>query len=374
MKKKAFIIIIFACLFSFLNCLTMQAKSGPKVCETAVTYRSIDQHGDSLLLSGLVSTPIGQTPKGIILIPHYTIAADKEAPSNKATGEAKYFRDDFVLLMPDYIGYGITKDRPHPYLHGELTAHNCVDMVLGVQHVLDSLNVTIPRDSIYIVGYSQGGASALWTLKLIEEHYADRLHVKYCFAGSGPYDVASSYDEAVTLNRSGLPATIPFLTIGTDVAYDLHLNREKQFTQATIRILDEYILSKNHGIASLYFRMLNHTVTHWMSDYGRDKSQPETARLYKGLLRSSLVHYPVNDHPLGQDSICPSWPWTTPTYIFHSTNDDIVPVLNALHLRRCYGNRPNVTFDIDKFGNHMRSSKIFLKRVQDKLNIPCEKL
>lgn len=129
-----------------------------EVREQAVTYMSVDQHGDSIRLSGLLSIP--DSARGIILIPHYTIAACDESPSQKPTGEAKAFRDNYVLLMPDYIGYGITCERTHPYLHGALTARNTVDMLLGLQPMLDSLSLGISLDSIYIVGYSQGGAAA----------------------------------------------------------------------------------------------------------------------------------------------------------------------------------------------------------------------
>ena len=176
------------------------AKKGG-VQEHVLYYTSVDQHGDSLTLSGKIYMP--EHPKGIILLPHYTIASNDEVPSTGGSGEERFLCNDYVLIMPDYIGYGVTRDRVHPYLHGELTARNTVDMLLASRAAVDSmLQATTPAchltvDTISVVGFSQGGATALWVLKLLEQNYADRVHVTGCYAGSGPYDVAATYDVAV---------------------------------------------------------------------------------------------------------------------------------------------------------------------------------
>lgn len=339
------------------------AVAAPKATNRTVQYQSVDQYGDTLTLSGKLTIPASGTAKGIILMPHYTIGANKEAPSLSEVYGEKVFRDDYVLIQPDYIGYGITADRFPPYLHGELTARNCVDMILETRNILDTTQVSIQTDSLTIIGFSQGAATALWTLKLLEERYADLFPVKACYAGSGPYDVATTYDVATMQNRVGLPMTIPLLIIGTSTAYNLDLQHDDFFSPATEKLFDKYIASKKYGILGITLRMSNHRVDHWMTAAGVDKSQQETQRLYNGFLRSSLVHYPVDNHPVGQDSICPSWKPRTQTYIFHSTTDDVVCFPNAAHLQRCWGDMPNVTYDFGDYGNHLRSMQLFIKKI-----------
>ena len=360
-------LIVF--LLSAMTFICTQAAVN--VNEYTLNYRSVNQRGDSLSLSGKVTVPQKRNIKGIILIPHYTICAIQESPSIRpvrSSHEANLFYKDYVLVLPDYIGYGGTKDSIHPYLHGELTAQNCVDMYLSAQRFLDSLQTDIPTDSLYVVGFSQGGAAALWTLRLIEEHYAGQLFVKGCFAGSGPYDVATTYDDAVVRNDAGVPVTIPMLVVGTSVAYDLNLHNEYFFTPELIKVYDSSIAFKQTTMLSLYFKMLNSKLSYWMTVEGRDKSQPETQRLYEGLLRSSLVHYPLDEHPLGQQVICPEWRPKTPTYIFHSTKDDVVCFHNAEHLQRCFGDTPNVRYDFGNYGGHLRSMNTFFLRVHNILN------
>lgn len=334
------------------------------VYEQVVLYPSIDQYGDSLMLSGKVSVPVVKSPKGIILWPHHTISANKEAPSVGKYGAVKDFSEDYVLVLPDYIGYGVTKALFHPYLHGALTAQNCVDMLPAALKILDSLQIHPECDSLYIVGYSQGGASALWTLRLLEEQYADRVHIKKCFIGGGPYDVASTYDVAISHEKTIGPFIIPLLAMGTSVAYDLQLPRELILTPAMNRRFEKEIASKKYGLLELYLRMPNHKISHWLSDYGRDKTQPHTRRMYEGFLKSSFVHYPM-DTILGEDSICPSWIPTAPVYVFHSTADDLVPFQNALHLQRLYKDVPTITWDFSDQGGHVKALRVFTSLLKE---------
>ena len=338
-----------------------------RVCEKVVLYSSIDQHGDSLTLSGKVSIPVNTPAKGIILLTHYTIASNQEVPSACTPYEAKPLRDNYVLIMPDYIGYGATSDRFPPYLHGELTARNCVDMLPVAQAIMDSMQVNLLCDSLHIVGFSQGAATALWTLKLLEEQYSEQIHLKQCMIGSGPYDVAATYDVSVAHNKTGMPMAIPLLVLGTNTAYDLQLDYERIFTPTMNSQVDKYIVSKKYGLISLAMRMPNHAVSHWLSEYGRDKTQPETKRMYEGFLRSSLVHYPVDDCPVGAESILPDWTPETPLFVFHSTKDDIVPFRNAEHLRRYYADVPTITWDLGNYGGHLKSLFVFLSRVKEQL-------
>ena len=342
-------------------CLSLSAE----VLERAVLYPSVDQHGDSLTVSGRLMVPQDSTPKGIMLIPHYTLLSNQDAPSNRPTHDAKTFRDRYVVLQPDYVGFGVTADRMHPYLHGDVAARNTVDLYLAMLPVLDSMALGIPLDSVYILGYSQGGASAVWTLKLIEEEYADRIHVISCFAGGGPYDVATTYDESFLHSQYAMPMIIPILIMGTSAAYDLDLQQDFFFTPAMKRAYAKWIEPKNVSPFDIYLRMPNHFLRYWLTPEALDKTHPQTQRLFSGLMRSSLVHYPILEGET--DSIIPTWTPKAPLYIFHSTNDDTVPFRCSQHLQRCYGKLPNITWDFDKYGHHIQAVRVFIDHVEELL-------
>lgn len=365
---------IYLLLLLCLGLWTTTAHAA-KVAEHVLTYPSVGPNGETLMLSGKVSVPMRRQPKGLILLTHYTISANSEAPSLTTSIEAKKFRDDYVLVMPDYIGYGATADRFPPYLHGALTAQNCVDMLFASRATIDSLRPGVYTDSIYIVGFSQGGATAVWTLRLLEEQYAERVHVRGCLAGSGPYDVAATYDVAVAEQTVGFPLTVPLLVMGTSEAYGLQLRQEDFFTPKLREAFEPYVASKQYSVVAVFGRMSNRHLDTWLTPAGMDKSQPETRRFYSGLLRSSLVHFPVDaatgktlSAPATDDEIiCPEWRPKAPVYIFHSTTDDLVTFRNAEHLRRCWSDLPNVTYDFGNYGGHLPSMYRFLSSARKRL-------
>ena len=361
-----------------LLCLAFVSAHAANVQEQVFYYTSLTPQGDTITLSGKISVPRSCTPKGIILLPHFTVSGNHEVPSTSTITESKWFRDDYILLMPDYLGYGITRDKVHPYLRGDLVARHCVDMLVqACDSVLNDLciraDTNLPELPLYIVGFSEGAASALWTLRLLEKDYP---HVKIagCFAGSGPYDVAATYDECVAKNRNGMPMAIPMLVMGTSESYGLNLRRSDFFTPEMDGCYDAYITSKEYSYVSLYFLMTSRKVSHWLTASGMDKRQAQTRRMYDGFMRSSLVHFPLADDIYrddpdapGKDTIIPDWQPKAPVYIFHSYDDDIVCYSNCAHLEQCWHDLPNVTFETGYFGGHLRSIFAFMKRMKKKL-------
>lgn len=96
---------------------------------------------------------------------------------NDISGSADY-AGHCIIIAPDYEGYGITKDQPHPYLSQRTTAQQVAD---AVRYGLKLYEKTVSEGTIpallpmksdwrsFCVGYSQGGAVSLATQRLIEE-------------------------------------------------------------------------------------------------------------------------------------------------------------------------------------------------------------
>ena len=96
-------------------------------------YNSTDHQGNPVKLSSVVYWNRYKldgwhdvTPDNICLVEHYTITSDAEAPSNSYPLEA-HITGNSVVVMPDYLGYGHTAERLHPYLNYDLAAVNSID-------------------------------------------------------------------------------------------------------------------------------------------------------------------------------------------------------------------------------------------------------
>ena len=181
-------------------------------------YPSVDADGNIIYLSALMGIPTNYNlwseamPNNLIIGCHETITSNFECPSEfAATGEAplksgncmmlQYCRFDMsrhpccLVIMPDYEGYGISKDRAHPYLYQELTARQVVDAVRSglafYNHLVNTGNAKPfePNWKSVSIGYSQGGSVSLATHKFIEQNgLVDELHFAGSVCGDGPYD------------------------------------------------------------------------------------------------------------------------------------------------------------------------------------------
>ena len=95
----------------------------PRYSVTAyrLEYLTSDADGNEVRASGLVSVP--QKPAGatspVLGYQHGTLFRDAEAPSNNAVASevaVVLASLGYIVLAPDYVGFGASKGTPHPYL------------------------------------------------------------------------------------------------------------------------------------------------------------------------------------------------------------------------------------------------------------------
>ena len=173
----------------------------------------------SLLVAWMPSKPaITDSIESLHIYSHYTITADKECPTSSQNSQdrllfsmlvkSKYgmsgssdynFIARSVVVAPDYEGYGVSKDRSHPYLSQELTAQQVLDAVeygreLYQKHINDSKALAFKSDwRSFSWGFSQGGAVALAVHRYIEQNdLSDELRFRGSICGDGPYDLLAT--------------------------------------------------------------------------------------------------------------------------------------------------------------------------------------
>jgi hypothetical protein len=227
-------------------------------------YPTVNTAGERIVLSSaLVAWTPGDAEdsdsiESIHIYSHATIGSDEERPSTDGFSKEQLMlqtlprrtygdyagdvRADYVgrciIIAPDYEGFGVTKDVPHPYLSQRLTAQQVLDAVnygqelyrkLAAEKSDDDPLLAIKSDwRTFAIGYSQGGAVTLAFQRLIEEQgLAEQLHFKGSICGDGPYDLmetmryyfeddGTSFD-AETDHRKGFctyPVVVPMIIKG----------------------------------------------------------------------------------------------------------------------------------------------------------------
>ncbi|MBP5171262.1 MAG: hypothetical protein ILP04_04305 [Bacteroidales bacterium] len=180
-------------------------------------YPSIGLDGQPVVLSAMLAARDPQKAGGmepverVVAGCHITITSDFESPSglkdtlimsdcymmaNIPGTAAHQPLNRSIVIMPDYEGYGVTRDHIHPYLAQELTARQVTDAIrYGVELYRQlaaggSYPPLAENWRTYCLGYSQGGAVALATQRYIEQaQLSGELHLAGSLCGDGPYDL-----------------------------------------------------------------------------------------------------------------------------------------------------------------------------------------
>ena len=227
-------------------------------------YPTVNTAGEPIVLSSaLVAwTPDerydGDCIECVHIYSHATIGSDEERPSTDGFSKEQlmlqtlprrtygdYAGDvqaDYVgrciVIAPDYEGFGVTRNLPHPYLSQRLTAQQVLD---AVNYGLDLYRKLVAENSdddpvlpiksdwrTFAIGYSQGAAVTLALQRLIEEQgLAEQLHFYGSICGDGPYDLIETmryyfYDDGTsygveTDHRKGIctyPVVVPMIIKG----------------------------------------------------------------------------------------------------------------------------------------------------------------
>lgn len=189
----------------------------------------MDVDGNPIEVSGKIFIPKHGNIKNIILAHHYTIGANREAPSETYSYEGIFAAKGYIVIMTDYLGYGVSQYKVHPYLNAVNAAQNSVNLLNASLLYLLRRGVSILSPQLILFGYSQGGAVTLETQRLIEQHYAAHYSIKQVYAGDGPYYPDITYDECVANNNTNIPCAVPMLIQGMSESVHLQLPLEDFF-------------------------------------------------------------------------------------------------------------------------------------------------
>ena len=319
------------------------------------TYWSKDLNGDDIQVSGKLMYPKDGKIKNLIIVSHYTIGAQSESPSESFNPEGLFATMGYAVAIADYIGYGVTSDRIHPYLQSRTTAQNVIDMGLASRALLKERGLQCESDSVILCGYSQGGATTMYVQYMLENELTGLFNIKKNYAGAGPYDIARTYDYSVEKDITGIPCAIPLIIQGMSIGMSKPLEMSYFFRGSLLDHYDDWLNSKRYTVKQINTLIGCYSLKQLLTEDARDKSKSETMRFYKELQQNSLpkLFAPV-----------------APVYMFHSEDDDTVPFLNSQILQKQFreleeqvGLHSYVTYDFDYYGPHTNGAIKFIFKV-----------
>ncbi len=173
-------------------------------------YLTTDAQGRIVRASGLVSVPVkGAGARSPVLgYQHGTIFRDAEAPGNNAVASEISIvlaSLGYIVVAPDYVGYGASLGTPHPYLLAGPAAAAVVDFLTAARTWRHGAGV-IDNGQLFLTGYSEGGYVTMAAHRAMQQDNSAHLpNLLVEVPGAGPYDVQATLDGLLDLVRDEEP-------------------------------------------------------------------------------------------------------------------------------------------------------------------------
>ena len=312
------------------------------------TYESVDKDGEPIRLSGRIILPKDGNVSRIMVVNHFTIGSYRESPSKSFPIEGMFASRGLAVIVPDYLGFGVTSDKIHPYLNSYLTARNVVDMYFAALPFLEHLNIKPKNDDIFIYGYSQGGAVALAVQRYFELLHPD-VKIRLVIAGGGPYDIPANYDKMIETDNTEYPCVIPMVIQGLADSNGLDIDYAEYFSPLMMQNLDEWINSKKYTVDEISAKAGSRKVSILLTEKAMNKVTDKMSELYLAMYENSMTNdfYPK-----------------APIYMFHSMEDDVVPFVNATIMSYYLSAQgANAEYNFGEYGIHRKACIRFIMTV-----------
>lgn len=280
-----------------------------------LVYNTKLPDGTATKASGAILVPTLTSPSTTVPMlsqQHGTILSDTDAPSNfgpnseAAFGGTLFASIGFIMVCPDYIGYGESKAIPHTYEHRESLATASLDMIRAAKEFVKAKSIKWDN-RLFLSGYSEGGFATMSLQKKIEEEFPTEFTLAASSLGAGAYHKSAFMNYVINQKTHGI-AAYNRLYLWTLITYNnlYKLNKPMSYylkepyaTQAT---QNGYNITINTSISDIF------------TDSFKKAVNDGTDTGFLNAIKDNDVY---------------DWKPKTPTYLFHGTNDNLVFYFNT---------------------------------------------
>lgn len=118
----------------------------------------------------------------------------------------------FVVIIPDYPGFGSSEDNAHPYLLKEPTVRCVTDLLEALREFDTDVAFTGgTTDDLFLFGYSQGGWATLALHRELELNGAAGFTLRASAAGAGPTSLTEVLAEMIAEAHYPMPSYLAYI-------------------------------------------------------------------------------------------------------------------------------------------------------------------
>ena len=251
----------------------------------------------------------------------------------------------YIVLAPDYTGYGSSNDIRHPYLYKQSVTQTSLDMFFSVTEALKEMDIPFKED-VFVMGYSQGAHGAMAFAEGFQDSSGSDFSLKALTAGGGPYDVLETIKELLDQDTINQIITLLFMQSYSYIYnWDLSTILRKDSYEEVIESASDY-----EDITEPADQIPNQTTDLFQSQFIKDIQRGNNPSIQKNLEENNVYQ----------------WSPSAPVFLFHVRDDRIVPYRNmqtaASHFSK-NGSSSVTTKDcnFNRFNSLLRTAKMLSK-------------
>lgn len=270
---------------------------------------------NSIKASGLVCFPKNPGNYPILSFQNGTITKFTEAPTENIDDETIKMIESvastgFIVVIPDYIGFGESASLPHPYLDAKSSNQSILDMLRAVKELgNDAKTEAKPTKDLYLFGYSQGGWATLQLQKSIETNYSSEFNLIASSCGSGPYSLEYMTDYILSKDIYPMPYFFAYV-LNSYSAIGTITNPLSDYFQAPYAAKIPGLFDGMHSGGAINAELNTQVSSLLTSDFRTGYSTNSKFAVFKSAIKSNTVE---------------AWSLSTPTKLFHGGADDYIP-------------------------------------------------
>jgi len=279
-----------------------------------ITYKTIFKD-KNIQASGLICFPKTAGNYPILSFQNGTNTLNSEAPSENSGNDMFAIMESltsmgFIVVIPDYIGFGASASLPHPYLDAKSSTQSILDMIRATkEYSTDDKVLAKPTKDLFIFGYSQGGWATMQLQKTIEKDYSSEFNLIASSCGAGPYSIEYMNKYIVDQPIYPMPYFLAYL-LNSYATIGSFTNPLSDFIQAPYAAKIPGLFDGKHTGGAINAELTTQMATFLTPEYRLGYA---TDAKYAGV-RSAFLSNSIT-----------AWKAKTPMKLFHGANDDLIP-------------------------------------------------
>ena len=235
------------------------AKIKYDITFSKVRYEATDPFGKVKTLSALIGYPNlpdneKEKPLTIVSIQHGTLFSESGAPSLNTFRDAGAMRDaltfippahrnGYIVVVPDYFGYGNDEKNIHYYETRSSLAEATRKLIEAIPSFAKEKSLQVDTTKLYLFGYSEGGFATMSTLKSFSDNpssFKDIITV----AGAGAYDKVATATHVVQQTEGDSPnftASYLWVTLSYNKVYGINRDLNRLVQPDMVSVVNKYI-------------------------------------------------------------------------------------------------------------------------------------